>query len=72
MKKRVGIIYSGQMRTNSLNPDYTNDNIILEATQKYFLNDEFKNKYDYDVFFSVDIINEEKAKEYFGDNLKNM
>ncbi len=72
MKKRVGIIYSGQMRANSLNPYYTNDNIILEATQKYLLNDEFKNKYDYDVFFSVDDINEVNAKEFFGDNLKNI
>ena len=72
MKKRVGIIYSGQTRSNSLNPNYNNDNIILDATSKFFLNNEFKDRYDYDVFFSVDIINFSKAKEYFGENLKNI
>lgn len=72
MKKRVGIIYSGQTRSNSLNPNYNNDNIILDATSKFFLNNEFKDRYNYDVFFSVDIINVSKAKEYFGENLKNI
>lgn len=56
------------MRANSLNSNYNKDNLILEATSKYFLNDEFKSKYDYDVFFSVDTIDIEKAKEYFGED----
>lgn len=61
------------MRANSLNPHYTNDNIILEATSKYFINDEFKNKYEYDVFFSVDSIDIGKAICYFGEeHLKNI
>ena len=72
MKKRVGIIYSGQTRSNALNPNYTYDNIILESTFKYLLNDEFKEKYDYDIFFSVDMIDCDKAKLVFGDHLKNI
>jgi hypothetical protein len=72
MKKRVGIIYSGQMRSNSLNSDYKEDNIILEYTSKHFLNTEFQEKYDYDVFFSVDTIDISKAKEYFKDHLQNV
>jgi hypothetical protein len=72
MKKRVGIIYSGQLRSNGLNPEYKSDDIILEATRKYFLNDHFSEKYDYDVFFSVDTIDVSKAKEFFGDHLKNI
>jgi hypothetical protein len=61
IKKRVAIIYSGQMRTNTLSDNYTSDNIILEATTKYFLNKTFKENYDYDIFFSVDNMNIEKA-----------
>ena len=72
IKKRIAIIYSGQIRSNSLSDNYTSDNIILEETTKYFLNSNFKEKYDYDIFFSVDNINVEKAKKYFGDNLKNI
>jgi hypothetical protein len=72
IRKRVAIIYSGQMRSNSLSDAYVNDNIILEATSKYFLNESFGEKYDYDVFFSVDDINVEKAKSYFGEHLKNI
>jgi hypothetical protein len=72
IKKRVAIIYSGQMRTNTLSDNYTSDNIILEATTKYFLNKTFKENYEYDIFFSVDNMNIEKAKLYFGDNLKNV
>jgi hypothetical protein len=50
MKKRVGILFSGQIRSNSLNPNYNNDNIILDSISQYFLNNQFKEKYNYDVF----------------------
>ena len=72
MKKKLGILFSGQMRPNSLNPNYCNDNIILESISKYLLNDEFKNKYDYDIFFSVDVIDFDKTRGFFGENLKNI
>lgn len=71
MKKRVAIIYSGQIRTNSLNPN-PRDNQVLESLQKYLLNDEFKAKYDHDVFISTDDINIEKAYQFFGPALKNI
>ena len=72
MKRRVAIVYSGQTRTNALNSSYKKDNVILDATNKYFLNDEFKSKYEYDVFISTDGIDITKAKEFFGSNLKNI
>lgn len=72
MNSRVAILYSGNLRANSLNPNFTKDNKILEATTKYFLNEEFKKKYDYDIFFSVDVMDVSKAQHYFGDNLKNI
>ncbi len=73
MKKRVGIVISGEMRSNGLNPNFTHDNLILESVEKYFLNEEFKNQYDYDVFISTDVINMKKAFKFFGENnLKNI
>jgi len=71
-KKKIAILYSGQMRSNSLSDSYTNDNIILDETKKFFLNKQFYEKYDYDVFFSVDDINIEKTKQFFGEHLKNI
>lgn len=72
MKKRVGILFSGQIRSNSLNPNYNKDDIILNSISQYFLNSQFKEKYNYDVFISTDDIDVEKAKSYFGRNLKNI
>jgi hypothetical protein len=72
MKKRVGILFSGQIRSNSLKSNYNNDDTILNSISQYFLNSEFKEKYDYDVFISTDDIDVEKAKSYFGRNLKNI
>jgi len=72
MKKRVAILYSGQTRCNGLNSTYTHDDFILESTKKYLLNDEFKETYDYDVFFSVDTLDVQKARELFGEHLKNI
>ena len=71
-KKRIAILYSGQMRSNSLSDGYINDNVILDETKKFFLNKQFNEKYDYDVFFSVDNINTEKATQFFGEHLKNI
>lgn len=72
-KKRVAILYSGQIRNNSLNPSYTNVSTILDATSKFLLNDTFKNKYEYDVFISTDQINIDKTISYFGQStIKNI
>lgn len=72
MKKRIAILYSGGMRANGLNPDYNADNIILNATNDFFLNKEFKEKYNYDVFFSTDVIDIDKAINFYGNHLKNI
>jgi hypothetical protein len=73
MKKHVGIIYSGQLRGNSLNKNFTKDDKVLEATNKFLFNEEFKKNFTYDVFFSVDdTIDIDKAKDFFGENLKNI
>jgi hypothetical protein len=72
-KKRVAILFSGQMRVNGLNPDYTNDNIVLDSINNFFLNETFKEKYNYDVFISTDNVDIQKAKDFFGeDNIKNV
>lgn len=70
--KRVAILYAGQTRCNSLNSAYTQDDFIVESTKKYLLNDAFKETYDYDVFFSVDTMDVQKARDLFGDHLKNI
>ena len=82
MKKRIGIVFSGQIRENSLgnNPivvpdcvpiDYLHD--ILESYRKHFFTDEFKNDNDYDTFISTDNTNIEKTLDFFGkDNVKNI
>lgn len=62
MKKKIGIVFSGQIRENSLgnnpvNPvpscvpdDYLHD--ILESYRKNFFTDEFKNDNDYDMVWN--------------------
>lgn len=70
--KRVAIIYSGQTRSNGLNPEYNRDNWILESTNQFLLTKEFQETYEYDVFFSVDNIDVEKTKDFFGEHLKNI
>jgi hypothetical protein len=72
MKKRVAVVYSGQTRSNGLNPKYTHDNWILESTNQFLLTKEFQETYEYDVFFSVDTIDVEKTKDFFGEHLKNI
>ena len=71
MKKRVAILFSGQMRTNSLNPTFS-DTTILDSLDKYLFNNNFKTTYEYDVFFSVDTIDLDKTKNFFGEHLKNV
>jgi hypothetical protein len=82
MKKKIGIVFSGQIRENSLGdtiamvPEcvpigYLHD--ILESYSKHFFTDEFKNDNDYDIFISTDFINVEKTLDFFGkDNVKNI
>jgi hypothetical protein len=70
MKPRVALIISGQMRNNSLNHS-VDDTTVIDSWTNNIFTDEFKSKYDYDIFISTDSISNEKAKEYFGDHLIN-
>lgn len=72
IKKRVCICFSGQMRSNSLNPNFNHNDIILNSIEQNLLNDEFKKTFDYDIFISTDNINLDRANRFFGDNLKNI
>ena len=72
MKKKVAILFSGQIRTNFLNPDLKTDNRILESLNKYLFNNQFREYFDYDVFISVDNIDINKASNYFGNSLRNV
>lgn len=70
--KKVAILFSGQIRSNQLNDQLQNDSLVNDSIQKFFLNEEFKQKYEYDIFISTDTLNIEKTKEFFGNNLKNI
>jgi len=70
--KRVAILFPGKMRSNSLNPFYKDDDIIINSIKKYLLNNSFKNNYDYDIYFSTDTIDLLYALKTFGNNLKNV
>jgi hypothetical protein len=82
MKKKIGIVFSGEIRENSLGdtiaevPEcvptgYLHD--ILESYSKHFFTDEFKNDNDYDIFISTDFINVKKTLDFFGnENVKNI
>ena len=72
MKPRVAILFTGQVRSNQLNDTCKNDSVVLDSTSKFFINEEFKSKYDYDIFISTNTIDISAAKEYFGPNLKNV
>jgi hypothetical protein len=72
MKKQVALIYTGQIRTNPLSPHPRGNNNILQSLKEYFLNDEFKEEYDYDVFVSTDHLDIQAANEFFENRLVNV
>ena len=72
MKPRIAFLYSGEIRSNSLNDTVSNDSSILDTTATYLLNDELKMKYDYDIFISTNTIDVSAACAYFGEPLKNI
>jgi hypothetical protein len=72
MKKRVAVLITGQTRSNSLNSNFNKNTVVLDSFTQHIFNDEFKSKYDYDIFMSVDIIDNNKATQYFGSHLKNI
>lgn len=71
MKKKIAIMFTGQIRNNSLGENNT-DNTILDSISKHLINAEFKENFDYDIFISTDKIDINKTVNYFGENLKNI
>jgi hypothetical protein len=72
MKPRIAFLFCGQSRSNSLNSNYSADTIILDSYKQFLFTDAFESRYEYDVFFSVDSIDIDLAKNFFGDHLKNI
>ena len=71
-KKRIAICLVGQVRTNSCCTEV--DTPVFESWKKYFLNDEFKNAYEYDFYISTDNdIDIEKTLRFLGkEHIKNI
>jgi hypothetical protein len=73
IKKRIAILFTGQVRTNSCCFDYDKDSYIIDSINKYILNDTFQSKYDYDIYISVDNANIDKLMLFFGkSHIKNI
>ena len=71
--KRIAFIITGQIRENSLGYSNKPYSPIIDSHSKYIFSDEFKELYpNYDVYMVVDNVNEQKCKEYFGDNLRGL
>jgi hypothetical protein len=68
----VCILFTGQMRTNPLSNESLTTTVISDSIKKDILNDEFKSKFNYDVYISSDSLNLDATKEFFGDNLRNI
>lgn len=71
--KKVAILFSGQIRENTLG---YNDNACEDISNSYsthFITDKFKEHCDYDIFIETDNINIEKTLDFFGkDKVKNI
>jgi len=72
MKPRIAFLFSGEIRSNSLNCDVSNNSLVLDTFSQYLFNDELTSKYDYDVFISTNTIDISNAITYFGPQLKNI
>jgi hypothetical protein len=71
-KKNIAILFSGQIRSNSLSLNNNNNDLILNSMNINFINNDFKSKYNYDIFISSDEINVDKTMNYFENNVKNI
>jgi len=73
-KKKVAIVFSGQSRCNPLShpPHIAMQEIITKSYVDFFFTENFKAKYDYDIFISTDDIHLTNAYNFFGLNLKNI
>lgn len=73
MKPRVGFLFTGQGRCNPLSFNNYPNYAILEGYTNNIFTNEFKEKFDYDIFISTDDIHLQKTFDYFGaDHVKNI
>ena len=72
-KPKIGFLFTGHIRSNPLGfTSYPNFK-ILESFNNFIFTEEFKNKYDYDIFIATDSIDIHKAYDFFIPNcVKNI
>jgi len=73
LMKKVAILFSGQIRENTLGYNQNTTEDILNSYNSHFITDKFKEHCDYDIFIETDNINLEKTFDFFGkDKIKNI
>jgi hypothetical protein len=71
--KRIAILFGGENRLDFLSGKLSDNSIQIKNYNEYLFTNEFKKKYNYDIFISTDNINMENCVNYFGKNkLKNI
>ena len=71
-KKKIAILFSGQIRINPLGSNKQINQQILSSINKYLLNTKITTNYDVNIFISTDNINIEKCLKFFNTNIKNI
>jgi hypothetical protein len=70
---KIAFLFTGEARCNSLSHNVNKDYEIINSYSKFIFTDEFKSKYDYDIFISTDDIHLKNTFDYFGENkIKNI
>jgi hypothetical protein len=73
MKQRVGILFTGNTRSNPLGFSKSPNGDILEGYKNNIFNNEFKEMFDYDIFISTDDIHIQNTISFFGfEHIKNI
>lgn len=70
--KKVCVLLTGEMRTNPLSDDCLTTESVIESMATNIFNSRFKTSFESEVFIATDCIDVVKAKEFFGDTLKNI
>lgn len=72
-KKKIAILFSGQARCAPFSHNEYKNTLITETISQHFLNDVFKEKYEYDIFMSADDLHLDNTYNFFGrDHIKNI
>ena len=71
-KKKIAILFSGQMRTNPLGLNKKTNQQILNSINKYLMNHQITSNYEVDVFISTDNANISECLKFFNSKVKNI